>query len=105
VHLHHPELGCPVAALGSETHRQEPEVRSAATRRIKDMIGLIERQMPGWGEAGNRDKAMAILACLVGTLVIARGVDDLSLSKAMRRAARQLLESAAAPTAAPSPTH
>ncbi|HUB88595.1 MAG TPA: TetR/AcrR family transcriptional regulator, partial [Dyella sp.] len=32
-HCEHPEMGCPVAALGSEMPRQVPEVRRAATRR------------------------------------------------------------------------
>ncbi len=96
-HLHAPELGqgCAVAASGSEVPRQPPQVRRATTRRIKDLIGLVERQMPGWGKAGNRDKAMAILGCLVGTLLIARSVDNPELSKAMRRAARQFLRDAA----------
>jgi len=97
-HLHAPEqgLGCAVAASGSEVPRQPPEVRRAATRRIKDLIGLVERQMPGWGKAGNREKAMAILGCLVGTLLIARSVDDPGLSKDMRKAARGFIRGAAA---------
>jgi len=80
--------GCAVAAAGTEVPRQAPEVRRTATRRIKDLIGLVERQMPDWGKAGSRDKAMAILGCLVGTLVLARSVDDPELSRALRRAAR-----------------
>ena len=32
------ETGCPVSALGSEMPRQSPEVRRAATLRIKEMI-------------------------------------------------------------------
>ncbi len=45
-------------------------------------------------KAGTRDKAMAILGCLVGTVLIARSVDDPELSKAMRKAARQFLRDA-----------
>ena len=87
-------LGCAIAAAGSEVPRQHTGVRRAATRRIKDLIGLVERQMPGWGKAGSRDKAMAILGCLVGTLLIARSVDDPELSKAMRNATRRFLGAA-----------
>jgi len=87
--------GCPVAAAGTEVPRQAPEVRRTATRRIKDLIGLVERQMPDWGKAGSRDKAMAILACLVGTLVLARSVDDPELSRALRRAARGFIRDVA----------
>ena len=96
-HLRAPEegRGCAVAAAGSEVPRQSPEVRRTATRRIKDLIGLVERQMPDWGRAGSRDKAMAILGCLVGTLVLARSVDDPELSRALRRAARNFIRDAA----------
>jgi len=92
-HLRAPEegRGCAVAAAGSEVPRQSSEVRRTATRRIKDLIGLVERQMPGWGKAGSRDKAMAILGCLVGTLLIARAVDDPELSRAVRTAARNFI--------------
>jgi AcrR family transcriptional regulator len=89
-HLRAPEqgAGCAVAASGSEVPRQPPQVRRATTRRIKDLIGLVERQMPRSGKAGKREKAMAILGCLVGTLLLARAVDEPQLSKALRKAAR-----------------
>src|SRR2546428_2650146 len=51
-HLEEIERGCAVAALGSEMPRQAPEVRRAATRRIKEMIDLVARQSPDWGQAG-----------------------------------------------------
>ncbi|WP_051512310.1 TetR/AcrR family transcriptional regulator, partial [Methylibium sp. T29] len=38
VHLKSAELGCPLAALACETPRQAPEVRAAATRRLKETI-------------------------------------------------------------------
>ena len=40
-HVEGIETGCATAALGSEMPRQEPEVRRAATRRIKEMIDLV----------------------------------------------------------------
>jgi TetR/AcrR family transcriptional regulator, transcriptional repressor for nem operon len=89
------DQGCAIAASGSEVPRQSPEVRRAATRGIKDLIGLVERQMSDWGKPGSRDRAMAILGCLVGTLLIARSVDDPELSRAMRKAARAFIRDAA----------
>ena len=92
-HLDAPEhgLGCAIAAAGSEVPRQPPEVRRAATRRIKDLVGLIERQLPDWGKGAAHEKAMAIAAGLVGALVLARAVDEPQLSKAIRRAVRERL--------------
>jgi TetR/AcrR family transcriptional regulator, transcriptional repressor for nem operon len=83
-HLEDVENGCPVAALGSEMHRQAPEVRHAATRHIKEMIDLVARQLPNWGAPGAHEQAMFIVSSMIGTLVMARAVDDARLSDALR---------------------
>ena len=90
-HLEHAELGCPVAALGSEMPRQAPEVRRAATRRIKEMIDLVARQSPDWGQPGAHERALATVATMVGALVLARAVDEPALSDALRKAALKRL--------------
>ena len=71
------------------------EVRRAVSRRIKELIGLVERQFPDWGKSAAHEKAMAIVPCMVGALMLARAVDDPQLSKAIRKAARELIRSAA----------
>src|SRR5215210_4170384 len=86
-HVEGVETGCAVAALGSEMPRQAPEVRRAATRRIKEMIDLVARQSPEWGRPAAHERALATLATAVGALVLARAVDDPKLSDAMREAA------------------
>jgi len=80
-HVENPEVGCPVAALGSEMPRQAPEVRRAATRRIKEMIDVIARQSPDWGQPAAHERALVTAATMVGTLIMARAVDDPKLSK------------------------
>ena len=86
-HVQNAEDGCPVAALGSEMPRQAPEVRRAATRRIKEMIDLVSRQSPDWGQAGAHERALATVATMVGALLLARAVDEPALSEAIRKAA------------------
>lgn len=86
-HVENIESGCAIAALGSEMPRQAPEVRRAATRRIKEMIDLFARQMPDWGKPAAHERALATAATLVGALVLARAVDDPALSEALRDAA------------------
>jgi TetR/AcrR family transcriptional repressor of nem operon len=76
-----------VAALCSETPRQAPEVRRAATRRIKEMIDLVARQSPDWGQPGAHEHALVTVATLVGALVLARAVDDQRLSDVLCEAA------------------
>jgi TetR/AcrR family transcriptional regulator, transcriptional repressor for nem operon len=86
-HVEGVETGCAVAALGSEMPRQAPEVRRAATRRIKEMIDLVARQSPEWGQPGAHQHALVTVATMVGALVLARAVDDPRLSDALREAA------------------
>ena len=79
-HIDHPEVGCPVAALASEMPRQAPEVRRVATRRIKEMVDLVARQSPDWGQAGAHERALFTLATMVGAVMLARAVDEPGLS-------------------------
>ncbi|PPC84164.1 MAG: TetR family transcriptional regulator [Methylotenera sp.] len=81
------EMGCSFAALGSETHRQAPEVRAASTQKIKEMIALVEAELSEQSQANARQDAMLIVSTMVGTLMLARAVDDEALSVALRQSA------------------
>lgn len=94
-HLEQVETGCATAALGSEMPRQAPEVRRAATRRIKEMVDLVARHSPDWGQPAAHERALVTIATMVGALVLARAVDDPKLSDGLREAAlKQLLPTA-----------
>jgi len=93
-HVENAELGCPVAALGSEMPRQAPEVRRAATLRIKEMIDLVARQSPDWGRPGAHERALATVATMVGAVLLARAVDEPALSDGLRQAALKHLVAA-----------
>jgi len=88
-------LGCGLAAAGSGVPRQQEDVGRAVSRRIKGMIGLVERQFPDWGKNVAHEKAMAIVASMVGALLLARAVSDAQLSRSIRKAARELIRGAA----------
>jgi AcrR family transcriptional regulator len=90
-HLEQVDTGCPLAALGSETSRQTPEVRRVATRHIKEMIDLLARQSPDWGQPAAHERALVTIATMVGALVLARAVDDPGLSDGLREAALEHL--------------
>ena len=94
-HAENVELGCPLAALGSETSRQAPEVRRVATRHIKEMIDLVARQLPDWGQPSAHERALVTLSTMVGALLLARAVDDPGLSDSLRDAALKHLLPAA----------
>ncbi|HSV45747.1 MAG TPA: TetR/AcrR family transcriptional regulator [Ramlibacter sp.] len=86
-HLKQVEMGCPLVALGSETPRQAPEVRRATTRHIKEMIDLVARQAPDWGQPAAHERALVTVATMVGTLLLARAVDEPALSASLCEAA------------------
>jgi TetR/AcrR family transcriptional repressor of nem operon len=96
-HVEAPEegLGCALAAAGSDVPRQHDEVRRAVSRRIKELIGLVERQFPDWGRNAAHEKAMAIVASMVGALLLARAVDDPQLSRKIRKVVREQVRGAA----------
>jgi TetR/AcrR family transcriptional regulator, transcriptional repressor for nem operon len=90
-HLEQIETGCPLAALGSETVRQAPEVRRATTQHVKAMVDLVARQSPDWGQPAAHERALLTIAAMVGTLVLARAVDEPALSDGLREAALKYL--------------
>jgi len=90
-HVEQTEMGCPLAFLGSETPRQTPEVRRVTTRYVKEMIDMVARQLPDWGQSGAHDQALVTVATMVGALLLARAVDEPALSKRLREAALKRL--------------
>ncbi len=82
-HLENAEIGCPLAALGSETSRQAPEVRRVATRHIKEMVDLIARQSPDWGQPAAHSRALVTISTMVGALLLARAVDEPELADSL----------------------
>jgi len=89
-HAQHPEAGCTLAALGTETWRQSSEVRAVATRRLTQFTKLLEAQLPGTG-AERRERAQTLLATLVGSLLLSRLVTDGALGRSFRKSARRVL--------------
>lgn len=94
-HVKNPEVGCPIAALGTEMPRQPQAVRRAITRRIKEMIDVVSRQSADWGQPGAHERALATTATMIGAVVLARAVDEEPLSESMLEAAREHLAPAA----------
>ncbi|ACT48009.1 transcriptional regulator, TetR family [Methylotenera mobilis JLW8] len=86
-HVANIEMGCSFAALGSEMHRQAPEVRAVSTQRIKEMITLIENELSDNEQSNAHEETLLMISTMVGTLMLARAVDDPELSAAFQQAA------------------
>jgi TetR/AcrR family transcriptional regulator, transcriptional repressor for nem operon len=88
-HAEHPERGCVLAALGSEGRRQRAPVRRAFAHAARGFLRLIEHKVHEDSAQGMiSDEAMRIAAQMVGSVVLARLVDDPELAARMLDAAR-----------------
>ncbi len=80
------ERGCPLAALGSESARQTPQIRHAINLQVKKLSQLIARNTPHSSAPDVHERALVTVAAMVGALILARAVDDPALSSAIRQA-------------------
>jgi TetR/AcrR family transcriptional repressor of nem operon len=74
-HAAHPERGCPVAALAPELARADRKTRKELARSIRSRLDLL--RLPTSGEKGRElreDEIAGACACMVGGLVLARGL-------------------------------
>ena len=72
--------GCPIAALGCDAAREGERVRSAFTAGLEPFLALLSNVIPRRSKAQRRRKAIAILAEMVGAMILARAVNDPALS-------------------------
>ncbi|HEX9461209.1 MAG TPA: TetR/AcrR family transcriptional regulator [Alphaproteobacteria bacterium] len=86
-HRDAPGTGCMIAALGPEAARQNRPLRQAFTHGIKQFIDLVTKFEAGASKAAKRKTAMATVAEMVGSIVLARAVDDPALSREILDAA------------------
>jgi len=74
-HTGHPEMGCAIAALGPELTRGGATVRQSLARAIRKRLdGLIALIPGGVSQERQRRQASGTLACMVGGVVLARGM-------------------------------
>ena len=87
--------GCPIVALASDAARHGPEVKAAFEAGMRAQIKLVA----GWtGREGKpaESEAMALLATMVGAVVLARAVNDPDLAHQVLQAADERVQSASA---------
>ena len=72
LHRDDPGHGCSIPALGAEIARESPKTRRAFAGRLEQMIDTLAAQLPGVPRKAARKQAMAAIATMMGTLVLAR---------------------------------
>lgn len=71
-HRDHPSAGCAIATLGPEVARQDGPVRNAFASELENLIAVLAGFLPSTGSAERRMRAQALMAQLVGAIVLAR---------------------------------
>jgi len=74
-HMNHPEVGCAIAALGTELVRGSRPVRQSLAHEIRKRLDELGALLPPSALPETRDRQSAgALACMVGGLILARGL-------------------------------
>src|SRR3981189_273818 len=71
-HRDDPGRGCSVPTLGAEIARESPKTRKAFAAKLDQMIDMLAEQIPDVPRKVARKQAMATIATMMGTLVMAR---------------------------------
>jgi TetR/AcrR family transcriptional regulator, transcriptional repressor for nem operon len=79
-HRDRPSGGCPTAALVAEVARHPKAMRDAFTEKVASFVDLIASQIRQGSADERRRRAIALYGTMVGTLQIARAVNDRRLS-------------------------
>lgn len=99
VHRDDPGHGCAVPTLGPEIARESPKTRKAFAAKLEQMIDMLAEQVPELPRKAARKQAMAAIATMIGTLVLARIAGSGEFSDEILGAGRDAaLGRAAAPT-------
>jgi len=72
VHRDDPGRGCALPTLGAEIARESPKTRKAFAGKLDQMIEMLAEQIHGVPPKAARKQAVATLATMMGTIVLAR---------------------------------
>ena len=87
-HRDNPGHGCAVPALGAEIARESQKTRKAFAGKLDQMITMMAEQFTAEAGRSARQQAMAALATMMGTLVMARVAGSGELSEELLSAGR-----------------
>ena len=91
LHRNTPGDGCLLASLGADIARSKKSVRSKVTDGVRKIVDQLSGWMPGRSKTLARRKAITTYTTVVGSLVVARAVDDPKFAREILKAARESL--------------
>ena len=100
LHRDNPGQGCAVPTLGAEIARESTKTRRAFAARMQQMIEMLAKQFHGVPPKTARKQAMAAMATMMGSLVMARIAGTSELSDEILKSGRDAILDRAKPSAA-----
>ncbi|RXH35879.1 TetR family transcriptional regulator [Bradyrhizobium nanningense] len=88
LHRDNPGQGCSIPALGAEIARESPKARKAFAGKLDEMIELLADYIPNMPRKAARKQAIATLATMAGTMLLARVAGSSELSDEVLKAGR-----------------
>ena len=97
LHRDDPGHGCAVPTLGAEIARESPKTRKAFAAKLEQMIDMLAEQISDLPRKAARKQAMAAVATMMGTMVLARIAGTGEFSDEILAAGREAVLDRAAP--------
>jgi TetR/AcrR family transcriptional repressor of nem operon len=97
LHRDDPGHGCAIPTLGAEIARESPKTRKAFAAKLEEMIDAFAAQIPDVPRKAARKQATAVIATMMGTLVMARVAGNGEFSEEILNAGREAVLGRAAP--------
>lgn len=88
LHRDSPGTGCSIPALGAEIARESPKARKAFAGKLDEMIEQLADYIPNLPRKAARKQAVATLATMAGTMLLARIAGSSELSDEVLKAGR-----------------
>jgi TetR/AcrR family transcriptional repressor of nem operon len=88
LHRDNPGQGCSIPALGAEIARESPKARKAFAGKLDEMVELLADYIPNMPRKAARKQAIATLATMAGTMLLARVSGSSELSDEVLKAGR-----------------
>jgi TetR/AcrR family transcriptional regulator, transcriptional repressor for nem operon len=89
VHRDDPGHGCAIPTLGAEIARESPKTRKAFAAKLEEMIDALAAQIPDVPRKAARKQATAMIATMMGTLVMARVAGNGAFSEEILSSGRE----------------
>ncbi|MBR0686887.1 TetR/AcrR family transcriptional regulator [Bradyrhizobium manausense] len=88
LHRDNPGHGCSIPALGAEIARESPKTRKAFAGKLDEMVEMMTDFIPNLPRKAARKQAIATLATMAGTMLLARIAGSSELSDEVLKAGK-----------------